>query len=128
MDVLQCYVPNVVIARFMADPNALTQKEMNSFTAAMGFFDISGFSLLASSLRKLKRDHATKMKIDIKNDSLSMRSTATAPEELTLKLNNALDAVINVVRKYHGDVIKVRPSVEPRMNLNSVRRSLLEML
>ena len=123
---LRRYVPNVVIARYVNDEKALTHEEMRSFNAAMGFFDISGFSALASSLRKKKvnaqmaRQHslasmpetrrgsvALEIPIEQQQPQQPMRSVTTAPEELTAKLNNALEDVIKVVVKYHGDVIKV---------------------
>ena len=120
--VLRRYVPNVVIARYMNNSTALTAEEMRSFNAAMGFFDISGFSALASALRN-KKVQATRRTIlssmserrmssspvvdSISQQQQPMRSVTTAPEELTAKLNNALEDVIKVVVKYHGDVIKV---------------------
>ena len=120
--VLRRYVPNVVIARYMNNSTALTAEEMRSFNAAMGFFDISGFSALASALRN-KKVQATRRTIlssmserrmssspvvdSISQQQQPMRSVTTAPEELTAKLNNALENVIKVVVKYHGDVIKV---------------------
>ena len=120
--VLRRYVPNVVIARYMNNTTALTAEEMRSFNAATGFFDISGFSALASALRN-KKVQATRRTIlssmserrmssspvvdSISQQQQPMRSVTTAPEELTAKLNNALEDVIKVVVKYHGDVIKV---------------------
>lgn len=109
--VLARYVPNVVLARYMKDPNPLSGPELYSFAAAVGFFkcffDISGFSTLASTLRD-KEARASSYHKTVKTHTIArMPSTeGGATEALTSKLNMTLEPVINVIKMHHGDIIK----------------------
>lgn len=49
------FVPHILVQRFNDNPHALREPESAVFPAAVGFFDISGFSALAHKLEQAER-------------------------------------------------------------------------
>lgn len=100
--ILRRYVPNIVVARYLENPKPLCHPEMQSFLGAVGFFDISGYSLLASELKMQEHDAGQSSQL------------GSATEVLTSKLNATLEPVIDTISKYRGDIVKVRDSLRDR--------------
>ena len=69
-----------------------------TFDAAVGFFDISGFSLLGDRLRQREEEQAEFMP--------SNAGKGRGAAELTKYLDLILTLLCNVIYEYHGDVVK----------------------
>lgn len=108
-EILRRYVPNLVLARYTRNATPLTQPELHSFGGAVGFFDISGFSSLASELRTQAPENANNSPQRRRRSTIVHMSpnNSNAAEVLTSKLNSTLEPVIHVIKKYKGDIIKV---------------------
>ena len=137
LDVIRRYVPQIVIHRYIRRPEPIREPEIESFEAALGFFDISGFSTLGNRLHVLEKSRMSGEKLTEtleyipsgnvslhnftgKKDEKLRRSTNStntaglssqrpeggAADQLTKKLKSALEPVIDVIDRYHGDIIK----------------------
>ncbi len=85
IETLSSYVPLMVRRRLAADPAPLTAPQLETFSAAVLFADISGFTALA--------------------ERLALHG-ATGSEELSRLLNNFFEQLINIITAQGGDVVK----------------------
>ena len=94
LETVRPYVPNLVMQRFSNGSEGLKKAEMNTFNAAVAFFDISGFSKLASRLQREElRISATGGKRE-RRSVLASAKKGIAAEKLTQMLNSALGTLL----------------------------------
>lgn len=82
---LSSYVPNVVLRRFVHNPNPLAPPETESYPASLLFADISGFTPLTEKLAQ---------------------SGSRGVEQLTQYLNDYFGQMISIIFNHGGDIVK----------------------
>jgi class 3 adenylate cyclase len=82
---LSSYVPNVVLRRFVANPQQLAPPETESYPASLLFADISGFTPLTEKLAQ---------------------SGSRGVEQLTQYLNDYFGQMISIIFNHGGDIVK----------------------
>ncbi|KAJ8609029.1 hypothetical protein CTAYLR_008713 [Chrysophaeum taylorii] len=118
---IQCFVPRTVLERLEEGP--VEGGEMVRTEAAVGFFDISGFTKLSTELAaKEHQSHQNVMnKSRYRRSSFgtiggadageafataSLTARGLSAEVLTLQLNKMFGSVIEVIERHGGDIIK----------------------
>lgn len=135
-EIFKRYVPRVVLARYLNDESKLVEPEMQSYDAAVGFFDISGFSTLASELKMAEKEANELTKSgrirkgsaygcdggQMRGMLLGNGQSKLCNEKLIATLNKTLGKgkgssvcvsffvapVISVISEHGGDIVKVR--------------------
>ncbi len=103
---LASYVPNMIVRRIADNPAPVSKPELENFTAAVLFADISGFTALGEQLAQAGPNGA---------------------EVLSRVLNDYFGGIVDLVNSYGGDVVKfagdalialwpIRPSAEGQLD------------